>query len=381
MDVLADGHALLFVRARSCDLRHGRWLQRDPEGYIDGPNLYEAFGGNAVAAMDPSGLYYKLWSTWENGAEVYWQDICPIGWWAAGRPGAELLLGQYHYVDGQKFVTYRGFVACDPLQPAMYLLPFENLEGWAKQDISLSAYERFVFQNGIPIDRDGRPLKRDLLSGGLTQLFMALQDEPERRFKELANWATTPVGTRTLEMLLCGGVDPITERNMAGREVREHIVRLAQTGAAVYVGGRLLTAETGAMTVTAGRGSARVSRPVRFGPHIKGPLPEEIVSTFRGGGYTQTTLQSALSLYRVYGGKAGEIGPWWSRTAPQGPLQAQMDFALNPQWGNTAQKAIQIRVPPGTVVYEGFAAPQGGLLGGGSQIYIPKVDPAWVVLP
>lgn len=290
VDVLPDGHTLLFVRARYYDLKHGRWLQRDPSGFADGPNLYEAFGTNAMAATDPTGLYYKLWSTWENGAEVYWQDINPIGWWLTNTVSSELPLGQYQYVDGHKFVTYRGSVLSDPLDPAFYLIPFENLEGWAKQDISLSAYERSVFQNGIPIDRDGKVLKRNLLAGGLTQMFMALQEEQERRFKELANWATTPFGTRTVEMLLSGGVDPITERNMTGRDVREHIVRLAQTGAAIYVGGRLLTVETGAMTVTAGRGSAIVGKPVRCGPHIKGPLPEEIANTFRGGSYTQTTL-------------------------------------------------------------------------------------------
>ncbi|MDM8009219.1 MAG: hypothetical protein QUV05_24010, partial [Phycisphaerae bacterium] len=45
VDVLADGKALLYARARHYDMKHGRWLQRDPLGFIDGPNLYEAFGG------------------------------------------------------------------------------------------------------------------------------------------------------------------------------------------------------------------------------------------------------------------------------------------------------------------------------------------------
>jgi len=30
-------------------------------------------------------------------------------------------------------------------------------------------------------------------------------------------------------------------------------------------------------------------------------------------------------------------------------------------------------------IYEGAAAAQGGLVGGGNQVYIPKVDPSWVV--
>jgi hypothetical protein len=47
--------------------------------------------------------------------------------------------------------------------------------------------------------------------------------------------------------------------------------------------------------------------------------------------------------------------------------------------GNTAEKLVEIRVPKGTVIYEGAAAPQFGHLGGGNQVYIPKVNPTWVV--
>jgi hypothetical protein len=36
-------------------MKHGRWLQRDPLGFIDGPNLYEAFGGNSLVNVDPMG--------------------------------------------------------------------------------------------------------------------------------------------------------------------------------------------------------------------------------------------------------------------------------------------------------------------------------------
>ncbi|NLX12294.1 MAG: hypothetical protein GXY44_01390 [Phycisphaerales bacterium] len=57
VDVLPDGHALLFVRARHYDLNNGRWLQRDPKGYIDGGNLYEAFGSNPARFVDPSGQW------------------------------------------------------------------------------------------------------------------------------------------------------------------------------------------------------------------------------------------------------------------------------------------------------------------------------------
>lgn len=61
IDVLDDGKVLSYVRARFYDPENGRWLQRDPAGYVDGGNLYEAFGSNGVANTDPTGekIYIK----------------------------------------------------------------------------------------------------------------------------------------------------------------------------------------------------------------------------------------------------------------------------------------------------------------------------------
>ena len=56
VDVLPDGKVLMYVRARFYDPEHARWLQRDPTGYTDGNNLYEAFGANATRFTDPMGL-------------------------------------------------------------------------------------------------------------------------------------------------------------------------------------------------------------------------------------------------------------------------------------------------------------------------------------
>ena len=43
VDVLSDGHVVQYSRARYYAPAHSRWLQRDPTGYTDGGNLYEAF--------------------------------------------------------------------------------------------------------------------------------------------------------------------------------------------------------------------------------------------------------------------------------------------------------------------------------------------------
>ena len=112
-----------------------------------------------------------------------------------------------------------------------------------------------------------------------------------------------------------------------------------------------------------------------------GPLSDAVANTFRGGSYTETVLSGETTLYRAYGGTAGELGSYWTATPPAGPLQSTIDSALNPAWGNTAQSVSTIRVPRGTTIYQGFAAPQRGLLGGGSQVYIPRVNPNWLVHP
>ncbi|MDC8445886.1 MAG: hypothetical protein LV471_08200, partial [Nitrosomonas sp.] len=130
------------------------------------------------------------------------------------------------------------------------------------------------------------------------------------------------------------------------------------------------------------RKSCEIAQGVRYGPTNPGPLDDATAATFRSGSYTATTVSKTTTLHRVYGGSAGKLGHYWTRTKPSGPLQSQLDSALAPQWGNTAQHVVNIRVPKGTTIFEGAAAPQstgvGQILGGGNQVYIPRVDPKWI---
>ncbi len=133
-------------------------------------------------------------------------------------------------------------------------------------------------------------------------------------------------------------------------------------------------------------GGTRVGAPATGGTSIAwnplngpGPLGETVANTFRSGSYTETVLSGDTTFYRVYGGNSPQLGPYWTQTPPAGPLQSTIDSALNPVWGNTAENVATIVVPKGTTVYTGFAAPQGGLVGGGSQVVIPTVNPAWLV--
>ncbi len=50
---------LFYYRARHYDPQHGRFLQRDPLGYVNGMNLYEYVGGNPINLVDPLGLDFE----------------------------------------------------------------------------------------------------------------------------------------------------------------------------------------------------------------------------------------------------------------------------------------------------------------------------------
>lgn len=109
-----------------------------------------------------------------------------------------------------------------------------------------------------------------------------------------------------------------------------------------------------------------------WGPHDEGPL-ERTAATFTGGSYTELVTQQPTILYRAHTAGEDPIGRFWSRDIPWGPVQAQMDSALNPLWGNRATTFSRIEVPAGTRIFEGTVAPQdiplgGVLLGGGNQI-------------
>ncbi|WP_345149772.1 hypothetical protein, partial [Gluconacetobacter asukensis] len=121
-----------------------------------------------------------------------------------------------------------------------------------------------------------------------------------------------------------------------------------------------------------------------YGPMNPGPLASDIANTFRSGTYTEMVAQQPTTLYRVYGGTAKQMGGYWTETPPAGPVQSIIDSALLPQWGNPATNVVKIEIPAGTTYFSGVAAPQGGLVGGGSQIVFPanfRVNPSWIKAP
>jgi hypothetical protein len=106
-------------------------------------------------------------------------------------------------------------------------------------------------------------------------------------------------------------------------------------------------------------------------------------STFRSGNYTDHTLSEDTVLYRVIPDDGNPSGAYWTSTPPQGPLQSVIDSALDQNWGNTATRVVKAKVPADTRIFEGVAAPQRGLVGGGNQIVFDRnanpFNPEWII--
>ena len=125
-----------------------------------------------------------------------------------------------------------------------------------------------------------------------------------------------------------------------------------------------------------------------YSPVNPGPLDENTSNSFRSASYVMKVLPEDRVMYRNYGGTASKVGSFLTETPPGGALQAQIDLALVPSWGNNAKYVTKVVVPKGTIIYEGVAAPQniltnsknyilGTLPGGGNQVYIPNVKEGW----
>jgi hypothetical protein len=120
------------------------------------------------------------------------------------------------------------------------------------------------------------------------------------------------------------------------------------------------------------------SSPTLYGPLNQGPLAAGIANTFRSGTYAGGNLAQSQTMYRVIGPGGNAAGSYWTLAPPSGPVASTINNALLPQWGNNAAQTVTATIPSGTNVYVGIAAQQGGLVGGGVQVYIPQVNPAWI---
>ena len=115
-------------------------------------------------------------------------------------------------------------------------------------------------------------------------------------------------------------------------------------------------------------------------------LPGNPAANFFGGKYNQTILTDDLVLYR--GGEAGKpLGQWFAREAPQSVAEIRIDSAVKPQWVDPSTGVLtgtskidtmyEIRIPKGTIIYEGPVGYQGGIYLGGPSTNQVFVQTPW----
>lgn len=116
------------------------------------------------------------------------------------------------------------------------------------------------------------------------------------------------------------------------------------------------------------------------------PLDAITANTFRGGSYNEVILGRHTVFYRAYHNSARKFGDpnarfsYWSRSDATG-TKAVIDKAIEvSRYGNTAERLVAIKVPKGTRVFEGVTQRiHKGPMGGGNQVVLEKVRPAWEI--
>jgi RHS repeat-associated protein len=100
-----DESGLYTVRFRSYSPTLGRWLERDPAGYVDGMGLYEYVRGGPIAAVDPWGLQAAP-PDWDHerdmdalGVPMFLENFSPWGpklpVWILPEEQMEILMRKY----------------------------------------------------------------------------------------------------------------------------------------------------------------------------------------------------------------------------------------------------------------------------------------------
>lgn len=175
--------------------------------------------------------------------------------------------------------------------------------------------------------------------------------------------------------------------------------------------GRATAGVTGAFVREASFGSGTITSTVAGSAYqdIVGRVPGQILSqadaltpgilgndlaglpgTFSGGRYATMQLEQPMTVYRAWApGQSREFGAFWSLEEPTGSLQARIDSALLPEWGNVrgtpfnaqATQYTTVQLPAGTTIHIGEVGSQGSAwIGGKSQLLIDGgAQPAWKI--
>lgn len=107
-------------------------------------------------------------------------------------------------------------------------------------------------------------------------------------------------------------------------------------------------------------------------------------ANFFGGRYSMEVLAEDRIYYRV-GAKDRPLGQWFTKEPVKSVAQARIDLAIKEQWVNPVPGELdgisildsiyKVKIPKGTIVYEGPIGYQEGVYMGGmnfAQMFIPE---------
>lgn len=89
---------------------------------------------------------------------------------------------------------------------------------------------------------------------------------------------------------------------------------------------------------------------------------------------SQPAPRQGMTAYRVWGGDSAQQGAWLTPVLPASSTEARELLSLPP--ANAATFVSTVRIPPGTWLQSGIAAPAFGQPGGGQQIQLLERIPA-----
>ena len=109
----------------------------------------------------------------------------------------------------------------------------------------------------------------------------------------------------------------------------------------------------------------------------KDNLPDWIGESFTDGNYRTVITNEKITLYRAFGGSADAGGGFATTASTASRIQAKIDAALLPEWGNTRMYEAVIDVPEGQLLNIGKVAEQytksgTKLVGQVDQILLPQ---------
>jgi hypothetical protein len=113
-------------------------------------------------------------------------------------------------------------------------------------------------------------------------------------------------------------------------------------------------------------------------------LPTWLKETYTDGQYRTVITNENITVYRTFGGKAGEDGAFATTVPAANRISSKIDSALLPEWKNSRQYEAVIEIPKGTELNIGKVERQmtqtGTVLkGGGDQILLPQNWPKeWI---